>query len=164
LFVILYHFTFVAHVFPILGWVHPDDGTPPVAEGIKPAVHPGDDGKMVGGQPVVWLTSRSSLVPTPADLDCVNSPACPWRPDRIAYWRERGTIDDRTAMLTVDLSPNSKRLRNYGRWVREQGRAHYLEMLLPSTRTDWWVYFGTISRDRVQDVSLTAAPASGSGM
>jgi hypothetical protein len=153
---ILYHFTFVAHLFPILGWRCLDDEAPPIAEGIRPTVNK-VTGPMTGGVPVVWLTSLPSLMPTPADLGWTNSPSCTLAREEIAEWRERGAFGDRTAMLVVDLS--DKRLRHYGRWVRK----HLVidpAKLPPSALTKWWVYFGTINPNRVKNFSWTDAPGN----
>jgi hypothetical protein len=150
---ILYHFTFAAHLFPILGWRCLDDEAPCAAEGIRPKADVADP--MTDGAPVVWLTSRPSLMPTPADLDWVNSPACPVHPDAIPEFRERGTLGDRTAMLIVSLAPNSKRLRH----IKAFCPPEVFELLAPSVRADWWAYFGTLSADRVVDFSWTDAPS-----
>jgi hypothetical protein len=135
---ILYHFTFARHLFPIFGWRCLDDDVQPVAEGIRPTVN---EGPMTGGVPVVWLTSLPSLMPTPADL---------------GWWRERGAIGDRTAMLVVDLSDN--RVRHYGRWLRKH-KVIDPAKLPPSALMKWWIYFGTISTDRIVGLSWTDAPA-----
>jgi hypothetical protein len=97
---LLYHFTFARHLFPIFGWRCLDDDAQPVAEGIRPATDDVTD-LMTNGVPVVWLTSRPSLMPTPGDLDWLNSPSCPLPSEGVADLRERGYIGDRTAMLTV---------------------------------------------------------------
>jgi hypothetical protein len=149
----LYHFTFIGHLFPIFGWRCLDDETPPVAEGIKPTADAADP--MAEGAPVVWLTSRPSLKPTLADLDWAKSPACSWSPKSIAGFCEQGTIADRTAMLTVELAPNSKRLRHVTAFCRPK----VLKLMAPSACADWWAYFGTISADRIMDFSWTGAPS-----
>ena len=153
----LFHFTFVAHLFPIFGWQCLDDDVAPTAEGIRP-MRSDDDACMTYGRSVVWLTSRPSLKPTPADLDWLGSPLCPLPPELIPHYREHGPIGDRTAMVVVDLSPNSKRLRHYGRWLRDQGLDLVADRLSPSARTDWWVYFGAVGADRITGFKWTDAP------
>ena len=115
-----------------------------------------DADHMANGQPVVWLTSRSGLMPTPADIDWVNSPSCPWSRTSIEGFLREGTIADRTAMLTVNLSPNSKRLRHITAFCRPE----ILQLCAPSARADWWAYFGTISADRIVDFSWTDTPGT----
>jgi hypothetical protein len=142
----LYHFTFVAHLFPILGFRC-------IAEGIRPAEDDADP--ITSGLPVVWLTSRPSLMPTPADLDWANSPGCPWPRESIAGLLREGPIADRTAILAVDLAPNGKRLRHITAFCHPK----ILELMAPSARADWWVYSGTISAERIEGFEWTDAPS-----
>jgi hypothetical protein len=52
-------------------------------------------------------------------------------------------------MLTLDLSPNSKRLRH----IKAFCRPEVFKLLAPSVREEWWAYFGTIGEDRIVDIS-----------
>jgi hypothetical protein len=67
-------------------------------------------------------------------------------------------MDDRTAMLVIELSTVSERLWRYGSWLRSKGCAGALPLLAPSARTEWWVYFGTINADRIDGFAWTGTP------
>jgi hypothetical protein len=154
----LYHFTFIGHLPDILGGQFIDG--PVDGRGITPSI--GDDavGKfMTDGQPVVWLTSRDSMKPTPADLAwlAISEAKGIFTKDQAARYAKIGPIGDRTLRLTVELS-NSRRLRHYGTWLRETGNDALLSLSSPSALTDWWVYFGTVQRERIIEITRTDAP------
>ena len=157
----LYHFTFALPLLDIFGLTteDPTDGTviEREAQGIKPSLGLGDhdNGHMTKNQPVVWLTLRDSVTLTPDDLEWLNSPICPLNSVEKHMHRTEGYTRDRTVVLAVDLSPNSKRLRHYGNWLRENGLEHIAHYLSPHARTDWWIYFGTVPPNRIVGINLT---------
>jgi len=145
----LYHFTFVAHVPAMLG-ADLIDGPSDGERGIRPGA--GDF--QTAGRPVVWLSSRDTLKPTAADLQWESKRHSAAEMERYAI---AGPIGDRTVRLTVELS-NSRRLRHYGTWVREQDDALLAAFSAPSVLADYWIYFGTIQRERIVEIARTDAP------
>jgi hypothetical protein len=150
----LYHFTWVAHLPAMLELpVVCTDGVLPKGErGITPSCK---DSHMTKGHPVVWLTSRDSLMPTTNDIKWVSiaREIGLYEEEEAEELMKRGTCGDRTLRLTVELG-NSKRLRHYGTWVDDSIKS----MMTPAAITDWWIYFGTIHPDRIVDIQRTAAP------
>jgi hypothetical protein len=159
----LYHFTFIAHLPAMLG-AELIDGPAEGERGIVPSTNGGINGGggefMSGGKPVVWLTSRDSLMPTPADLawSAILQAQGNFTKDEAEHYTKFGSMGDRTVRVAVELR-NSRRLRHYGTWLRETGMDAVWASLSPSSAlTDWWIYFGTVQRRRIVEITRTDAP------
>jgi hypothetical protein len=157
----LYHFTFIEHFPAIHGAKVIDDTTEDnrveilQAQGITPSL----GAEPTAGEPAVWLTARDSLMPTPDDLAWMSGKKASGRftKDEAEDYAKVGPLGDRTLRLTVELS-NSKRLRHYGTWLRANGMDRHVALAPPSSLTDWWVYFGTVQRQRIVSFARTDAP------
>ena len=122
---ILYHFTKPQFLSGI-----DRDGLLPHLPG---AVHQGEpDPNLTAGKPVVWLTSD------PNDWD---------------YSKRRASVE----RITVRIEPNSARLVHFMTWARK-----YIPDLIEAVMADsrggpeqvmqaehWYVYFGTVARNRL---------------
>jgi hypothetical protein len=155
----LYHFTFAGNLIDILGFETRDPNTNHIESHAWIGIRPSIADFMTAGRSVVWLTSRNSMKPTPADLEWL--PSSNFTPAEREIFKQQGNLGDRTAVLTVGLSGNGHRLHHYGDWLRKNSAklAFATFRLAPSALTDWWIYFGTIPANRITDHAWTDAPS-----
>jgi hypothetical protein len=128
----LYHFTQKKNLLSI------------AMRGLTPNV-PGEP-LMTRGEPVVWLTRRPSLAPTAADIAFMQEQN--WSAAEREKFSQAVYIGTDT-MLTVELSTAGRRLWKWRKWLQHVGAKVSALIMIPTTMTDWYIYFGTVAPHKI---------------
>lgn len=129
-------------------------------KGLLPHV-PHEMPAMTMNMAVVWLTKQTTLKPTQADLEWMQQ-----RGDE--GWEEftEAIVTNRDLRLTINIPVVGKKLWHYSTWLKQSNLVAYrgdqiltgsdvAQLMTPTTRSDWFIYFGTI-KPRMIDVEPTA--------
>jgi hypothetical protein len=151
----LYHYTHSRNLFGI----H--------LSGLLPSKYDPPSDLLTMGQPVVWLTTQTTLAPTPADLEYLRARRDDG--DELHSGFAESTLVGRDTRLPVNVSTLSKKLVHWYTWLsttnivcanadnlndtsRHLTGRKVLEMFPPSptSKEHYWIYFGTIRPARIE--------------
>ena len=131
---IFHHFTYPKHLDAILrDGLKPGDGRASASE----------TNLMTGGEPVVWLSPRPSLVLSRRKRELLLARG-------ILYGPNQSNLPHATVCLRVIIPSSDKKLKQYFPWLRKhtwEGCPDPSDELI-STMDDW-IYFGTIAPSRL---------------